>query len=136
MSGKDEDGGFQLYSAAIAAKTVKLPDSVSFAQGSVIPLALDTAAVGLYSKVADGFLGLPLPSLNPTSSGKTIVLWGGSTSVGCMAIQLAVASGAKVVAIASEHNHKLCKDLGASEVSSSCFSFTKSLLMDIAGRGL
>lgn len=35
--------------------------------------------------------------------------------MGALAIQLAVASGAKVVAVASSHNHELVKGLGASE---------------------
>ncbi|KAK5167154.1 uncharacterized protein LTR77_007884 [Saxophila tyrrhenica] len=116
VTSKPEDGGFQLYSRAAAAKTAKIPDSMSFAQGSVIPLALDTAAVGLYSDQSSGYLGLPMPSFNPSSSGKTIVVWGGSSSVGSMVIQLAAASGAKVVATASQQNHEFCKSLGASEV--------------------
>jgi NADPH:quinone reductase-like Zn-dependent oxidoreductase len=74
----------------------------------VIPLALDTAAVGLYSSGDAGF-GLSLPSLSPKPSGKTIVVWGGSSSVGALAIQLAVASGAKVVTTASSHNFDFVK---------------------------
>ncbi len=109
-------GGFQLYSAVVAAKAAKLPDSVPFNEGVVLPLALDTAAVGLYSSASDGFLGLPMPSLEPRPSGKTIVVWGGSSSVGALVIQLSVASGAKVVAVASEHNHDFCKRIGATEV--------------------
>lgn len=81
----------------------------------MLPLAVDTAAVGLYSEREKGFLGLASPSLNPTSSGKTILVWGGSSSVGTAVIQLAVASGAKVVAVASKHNHELVKSLGATE---------------------
>ena len=118
VTNQSEDGGFQLYSAAVAAKTAKLPDSISFSEGCVLPLAFDTAAVGLYSDHSDGFLGLPLPSADAKSSGKTIVVWGGSSSVGALAIQLAVQSGAKVVSTASERNHEFCKKLGATEVSS------------------
>lgn len=117
LSGNSEDGGFQLFSAAVAGKAAKLPSNVSFNEGSVIPLALDTAAVGLYSAKEDGYLGLSLPSLNPSDASKTIVVWGGSSSVGALVIQLAVASGVKVVAVASERNFDFCKKLGASEVS-------------------
>ena len=116
VNSKPEYGGFQLYTAVVAAKTAKIPASVSFSEGSVIPLAFDTAAVGLYSPVSDGFLGLPLPSFTPSSSGKTIVIWGGSSSVGALAIQLAASSGVKVVAVASKRNFDFCKNLGASEV--------------------
>lgn len=106
----------KLLGQAKAAKSAIIPSSVSFAQGSVLPLALDTAAVGLYTATSEGGLGLPLPSLNPSSSGKTIFVWGGSSSVGALVIQLAVASGAKVVATASKHNFDLLKSWGASEV--------------------
>ncbi|KAK0271288.1 hypothetical protein LTR91_003550 [Friedmanniomyces endolithicus] len=117
LSQSPQDGGFQLYSRLKANKTAILPESVSFAAGSVLPLALDTAAVGLYSP-AEGAkgLGLPPPSLEPKPSGKVLVCWGGSSSVGALVIQLAVASGAKVVATASPHNFEFCKDAGASEV--------------------
>lgn len=116
VSQKQQDGGFAHYSAAPATTTAIIPDSISYADASVIPLALDTAAHGLYSKTEEGFLGLPYPSLNPTSSGKTIVIWGGSSSVGALATQLATASGARVVSTASAHNHAFAKSLGASEV--------------------
>ena len=61
-------------------------------------------------------MGLSDPSHKPSPSGKTIVVWGGSSSVGAFAIQLAVASGAKVVTTASQHNFDFCKQRGATEV--------------------
>lgn len=106
-----------MYSAAVAAITAKIPDSLSFTDGAVLPLALDTAAMGLYSPSSSGFLGLPYPSHGKKSSKDVVVVWGGSSSVGAVAIQLATASGATVVAVASSHNHDLCKSLGAAEVS-------------------
>ena len=116
VTGDTRDGGFALYSSAPAATTANLPDSISFNEGSVLPLAFDTAAVGLYS-IGEGFLGLPHPSAKPSSTGKTLVVWGGSSSVGAITIQLAVASGLKVVTTASKHNFDFVKKCGASEVS-------------------
>lgn len=116
LSNEPTDGGYLLYSSAQAATTTLIPDSISYADASVIPLAFDTAAVGLYKPASDGFLGLPHPSLNPSSCGKTIFVWGGSSSVGALTIQLAVASGVKVVASSSEHNFDFCKKCGATEV--------------------
>ncbi|KAK3613751.1 hypothetical protein LTR56_027700 [Elasticomyces elasticus] len=115
LSQDPQDGSYQLYSRLKAAKSAILPKSISYASGVVLPLALDTAAVGLYSSGEKG-LGLPMPSLNPKPSGKTIVCWGGSSSVGALVLQLAAASGVKVVATASPHNFDFCKDAGASEV--------------------
>ncbi|KAK5111694.1 hypothetical protein LTR62_004800 [Meristemomyces frigidus] len=115
LSQKPADGAFQSYARLSPNRTAHLPSSTTFASGSVLPLALDTAAVGLYSAHPAG-LALPQPSLHPQPSGKTVLVWGGSSSVGALAIQLAVASGAKVVATASKHNFDFCKSCGASEV--------------------
>lgn len=118
VSQVQKDGGFQLYSSAPAAITAVLPTSTTYNQGAVLPLAVDTAATGLYDSADKGCLALDYPSLSPKPSGKTIVVWGGSSSVGALATQLATASGAKVVAVASEHNFDFCKKCGASEVVS------------------
>ncbi|KAE9380901.1 GroES-like protein [Stipitochalara longipes BDJ] len=115
LSNKPQDGGFQLYAAAPTFSTAIIPSNISYVEATVLPLAVDTAAVGLYDSREKGFIGLSYPSLNPTSVGKTILVWGGSSSVGALAIQLAVASGAKVIAVASSHNHELVKGLGAIE---------------------
>ncbi|KJX96059.1 zinc-binding oxidoreductase CipB like protein [Zymoseptoria brevis] len=115
-TGEIKGSAFQLYSTIPAATVAILPSSISYNQGSVLPLAIDTAAVGLYAEAEKGFFGLPYPSLNPSSSGKTLLVWGGSSSVGALTIQLAVASGVKVVSVASKHNIDFVKSLGASEV--------------------
>lgn len=60
--------------------------------------------------------GLPYPSRVPTSSGKTLIVYGGSSSVGSMTIQLATAVGIKVISIASAHNFDMSKSCGAVEV--------------------
>jgi Zn-dependent alcohol dehydrogenase len=83
---------------------------MSFASGSVLPLAISTAAACLFKKEA---LALPLPSSNPKATGKSVLVWGGSSSVGAVAIQLAVGAGVKVVSVASKHNLKKLKGLGA-----------------------
>lgn len=48
-----------------------------------------------------------------------MIIWGGSSSVGSCAVQLAVASGADVVVTASPSNFDYCKKLGASQ----CFDY-------------
>ena len=113
---KPKHGGFALYTAVDQARAAVIPQNVSFAKGSVMPLALNTAAMGLYGPTDKGFLGLPQPSLTPSNSNKVIVVWGGASSVGALAIQLAVGSGVKVIATASSRNHSLVKSWGATEV--------------------
>ena len=61
---------------------------------------------------------LELPSAFDTRSGpeRTILIWGGASSVGQYAIQFAKLGGFRVVTTASPKNFNLVKDLGADEV--------------------
>ncbi|KAK4548241.1 hypothetical protein LTR36_010111 [Oleoguttula mirabilis] len=117
LSSNAQEGGFQLYTKSSSKTTALIPGDITYAAASVLPLALDTAIVGLCSPAEEGKgLGLPFPSLDPKPSGKTIVVWGGSSSVGALCIQLATAAGAKVVAVSSSANFDFCKRCGATEV--------------------
>lgn len=107
-------GAFQLYSVAKEITTAKLPDNIPFTEGAVLPVACNTALVGLSGPPGLGF-NLPGPTKNLTPSGKTIVVWGASSSVGMMTLQLARESGIAAIAVASKHNHAVCKSAGAVE---------------------
>lgn len=111
MTQKAVNGGFQLYPVVVEALVTKLPDSVTFQQGVVLPLAISTACAGLYR---EDYLNLPLPALEGRKqTDQSILIWGGASSVGATAIQLAVASGLTVVTTASVGNHEFVKSLGA-----------------------
>ena len=104
------EGAFQHYAILPAHMAAPLPERLSFAQGSVLPLALSTAATGLFE--AD-CLALGHPSATPQAKGQTLLIWGGSTSVGSNAIQLAVAAGYDVITTASPRNFDYVTRLGA-----------------------
>ena len=108
-------GAFQKFVVVQKNAVAELPYKIPSSVGVVLPLGISTAAAGLYQK---DFLGLPLPSAEdkPKALNRTILIWGGSSSVGSCAIQLAVASGAEVVTTASSKNADYCKSLGAAEV--------------------
>lgn len=109
-------GGFQLYPKLKAVTVARIPGAVPFEQAVVLPLSISTAAAGLYLKDT---LGLRVPTAPGASEGKkkeTLLLWGGSSSVGSSVVQLAVASGYDVVATASPANYAYVKSLGASLV--------------------
>jgi NADPH:quinone reductase-like Zn-dependent oxidoreductase len=110
---KPDHAAFQLYSVGFTGLTCKIPDSLSFKDACVLPLAISTAASGLHMK---NFLKLPYPSTNPKPTGKSILVFGASSSVGAVAVQMAIASGLKVIATASKPNHDMVKSLGATEV--------------------
>ncbi|KAM3076031.1 hypothetical protein ACMFMG_006456 [Clarireedia jacksonii] len=110
LTGKITHAGFQRYTTCLEILVAPVPDSLPLANAAVLPLSLSTAASGLFVQ-----LGLPFPSLDPTPAGKTILIWGGSTSCGSSAIQLAVAAGLMVVTTASRSNFEYVKSLGASQ---------------------
>ncbi|OKL55497.1 enoyl-reductase-like protein [Talaromyces atroroseus] len=108
------EGGFQDYVMLRPNMVSHIPDHMSYEEAAVIPLGIATAAAGLFEKTE---LGLDLPS-EPAkpANGKTVLIWGGSTSVGVNAIQLAAAAGYEVFTTASPKNHEYLKSLGASQV--------------------
>lgn len=106
-------GAFQQYTIVREIVVCKIPSDMKAHEAVVLPLGITTAAAGLYQK---DFLGLPLPSKDPKPLGRTVLIWGGSSSVGSCAIQLAAASGAEVITTASPSNSEYCKKLGASQV--------------------
>lgn len=116
MTSNPADGGFQNYTSLNALVVSKIPDSLPYTSAAVLPLAISTAAACLFKKET---LALPLPSTsdaNPPASGKSVLVWGGSSSVGATAIQLAAGAGHKVVSVASARNIEGVKALGAAAV--------------------
>ncbi|CAG8907196.1 unnamed protein product [Penicillium egyptiacum] len=110
------EGGFQLYTVIREWLAAPLPDSITFEQASVIPLAIFTASHGLFDT---GYLGLDLPTVPARQSSRdkrAVIITGGSSAVGSTAIQLAVSAGYEVVSTASPKNFDYVKKLGASHV--------------------
>ena len=112
-TGKPANSSFQKYTVVQELAVCPIPENMTYEDAAVIPLGLSTALGGLY---VDQKQPLPLPKKNPERTGKKVLIWGGSSSVGSAAIQLAVASGFDVVATSSEKNFEHCKKLGAKEV--------------------
>ena len=112
-SNTSAEGAFQHCSVALEQMTSAIPDSLSYQEASVLPLAVSTAACGLFQT---DFLGLRHPTVAPRPTGETVLVWGASTSVGTQAIQLAVAAGYEVITTASPHNFGYATSLGAAQV--------------------
>ena len=126
-SNRAAEGGFQLYTVVLERMACPIPDTMSFEDAAVLPLATSTASCALFQ--ADQ-LGLRLPSPGPQPAGQTVLVWGGSTSVGSNAIQLAVAAGYEVVTTASPRNFDYVRSLGAAQA----FDYNSpSVVPDIIG---
>ncbi|MBS0472593.1 MAG: zinc-binding alcohol dehydrogenase family protein [Proteobacteria bacterium] len=104
------ESAFQRYTVVRPHLTTAIPDSMSFEDACVIPLGIVTAACGLFQS---DLLALEKPGARPEPRDRWVIVWGGATSVGCNAIQLAVAAGYDVVTIASPKNHDYMRKLGA-----------------------
>ncbi|KAJ6021141.1 hypothetical protein N7540_006645 [Penicillium herquei] len=124
-SGRPKDGAFALYTVIRADKAAILPDDIPFTDGVVVPFALEAAVCALFLKEPDiaipgvftPALGLPYPSLHDVPlSDKILVVYGGSSSVGSMTIQIAKAAGIYVLAISCAHNLDFIMRCGANRV--------------------
>ncbi len=112
-SNRAPEGAFQEYTVVLDHMASPIPDTLSYENACVLPLALSTASCGLFQK---DHLALRHPSAKAERTGETVLIWGGSTSVGSNAIQLAVAAGYDVITTASPRNFAHAKSLGASQV--------------------
>jgi len=103
---------FQQYCVVAEFIAAKIPDNVSFDQAATIPVSGMAAAVSLFKD-----LEIKYPWVGKHTTGmEHILIWGGATSAGRMAIQLATLAGLTVIATASPANHKVLLDLGATHV--------------------
>ncbi|EFW23252.1 putative secondary metabolism biosynthetic enzyme [Coccidioides posadasii str. Silveira] len=121
---RNQDNGFQAYTIVPTNMAAELPESISFQDAAVIPLAFSTASCGLFQ---DAFLKLQPPAEPPQNpTGETLLVWGGSSSVGSNAIQLAIAAGYEVIVTASPKNFNYVKKLGAAQV----FDYSNPTIVD------
>lgn len=94
------NGAFAEYVCAPEEFVAKKPANLSFEQAAAVPLAANTALMGLRD----------LAQVRP---GQRVLVNGASGGVGTFAVQLAKAFGADVTAVCSTRNLDLVKSLGA-----------------------
>lgn len=82
LTHKATNSGYQRFTTCREILVSAVPDSLPLANAAVLPLSISTAAAGLFK-----ILKLPFPSVLPEPTEKTILIWGGSSSCGCSAIQ-------------------------------------------------
>ncbi|KXN81280.1 hypothetical protein AN958_05328 [Leucoagaricus sp. SymC.cos] len=114
-------GGFQQYTLAVQTHTSKLPVNISYDQAATFPSALAAAYLSLYNQKSHG-LGFTSP-IDPSGRGKysgtPLIIFGGATTVGQYAIQLAKLSGFSPIIVTSSLKHETrLKEYGAGKVIS------------------
>ncbi|NNH71040.1 NADP-dependent oxidoreductase [Nocardia uniformis] len=98
-----QHGTYAEFVSAPARTLARKPASLSWQQAAGLPLAGLTAYRSLQR------VGL--------ASGETVLVHGASGGVGSLAVQIAVAQGARVIGTASERNHDFLRSLGAEPVT-------------------
>lgn len=105
-----DTGAFSEYVLGEADISLKIPDSLSFEDAATLGTAVTTIGQSLYQS-----LNLPFPT-EPAKDSPPILIYGGSSAMGSLAIQFAKLSGYKVVTTASPKNFDFVKAMGAEEV--------------------
>lgn len=100
LLGNFEGGALSEYIVVKASNAVKIPDNLSLKQVAGIPMAGTTA-------------WLALMKLGGLKKGHKVLINGGSSGVGHIAIQIAKAYGTEVTTVSSTKNTEFCKQLFA-----------------------
>lgn len=105
-----EDGSFAEYIVAKGDLQWKIPERMTFSEAATLGVGISTVGQALYQS-----LKLALPT-EPVEGAPPILIYGGSTATGTLAIQFAKLSGYKVLTTCSPHNFDMLSKLGADEV--------------------
>lgn len=121
-----KQGGFAEYMCVREGELAPKPKNLSFEQAAAVPMAANTALLGLRDQ------GRVRP-------GQKVLVNGASGGVGTFAVQIAKAFGAEVIAVCGTRNVDLVRSIGADEVIDYTEQdFTRNgqrydLLLDVAG---
>lgn len=117
VCGELESGSFAEFVSAPADRLALKPASLTFEQAAAIPLAANTALLGLRDA-------------GRLVAGQTVLVNGASGGVGSFAVQIAKALGAEVTGVCSTRNLELVRSLGADHV----VDYTRDDFTEVAGR--
>ncbi|MEV0029559.1 NAD(P)-dependent alcohol dehydrogenase [Nocardia sp. NPDC050793] len=122
----EADGAFAEYVTAAEHVVARKPAGFTFEQAAAIPLAGNTALMGLRD-------------LGQLQAGQRVLINGASGGVGTFAVQIAKAFGAEVTGVCSTRNIELVRTLGADHVIDytvddfTCGTAHYDLIFDLVG---
>ena len=105
------NGTFQDVLDIPAYLLLKRPAHLSATEAATLPVALYTAVFGIFRDQPGA--GASHAFERDAAGGAPFLVWGGSSSVGQVVIQLAAAAGFHVIAVASAKQHSYLCELGA-----------------------
>lgn len=109
--GDHESGSFAEYVLVLADLVLKVPPGLSLERAATFGCALLTGCIALW-----GALGIVATPEEPAAAPAPVLVYGGSTSCGTVAIQLIKLSGLDPIVTCSLKNFELVKSLGATAV--------------------
>ena len=84
MKNSSEDGAFAEFALVRDGHIAKLPENLSFEEAATLGVGVTTIGQGLYMTMK-----LPLPGEAPPENGSFLLVYGGSSATGTLAIQYA-----------------------------------------------
>ncbi|KAL5083492.1 hypothetical protein Trisim1_001422 [Trichoderma cf. simile WF8] len=103
-------GAYSSYCIADERISFKIPANVDYAAACAVPLAANTAWLALFSKDCLAI------DRNVSATKPQLLVWGGGTTVGYFAIQIAKLHGIITATTCSPRNFQRAKDAGATHV--------------------
>ncbi|EAW08949.1 zinc-binding alcohol dehydrogenase family protein [Aspergillus clavatus NRRL 1] len=104
-------GAFAEFVGATDLTTIKIPEGMSFEQAATLGSGIGTVGLALFRS-----LDVPGSPKSPSSKPVEVLVYGGSTATGTLAIQLLKLSGLSPIATCSPSNFELVKSYGATAV--------------------
>ncbi|KAL9599421.1 MAG: hypothetical protein Q9219_003858 [cf. Caloplaca sp. 3 TL-2023] len=102
-----DHGAFQQYTILNQNVTAKIPNDMGFEEGAILPMSIATAGGAI-------FWDLAIPPEGQQAGG--FLVWGGSSSIGSAAVQIARSLGFTVYAVCSPRHHSKVLEYGASHL--------------------
>lgn len=108
-----DGGAFAEFVLGDVDLSFRIPDAMAFEDAATLGTAITTVGQSLYQSLQLPWPAVPAPEEEEAGS---VLIYGGSSSMGTLAVQYAKLSGCKVVSTASPANFALVKAMGADEV--------------------
>lgn len=115
---RPQSGAFAEYASVDGNMALKLPSSMTYEVGASMPLRIATSAMALFHSLQLPHSLLEKPAEKPFD----VLVYGGATSTGTLAIQLLKHCGLRVITTCSPRNFELVKGFGADV----CFDYNEA----------
>ncbi|KAI0013522.1 GroES-like protein [Xylariaceae sp. FL0662B] len=125
------NGAFAEYLRIPAQLVIKVPKGMEMHQASSLGVAIATNCIALWES-----LGIPASPDEPALQPFDVLVYGGSTCVGTMAMQMLKLSGARVITTCSPKNFAMVKRYGADDVFDYTSSDTPESIRKLTGNRL